>query len=192
MSVEAPEYYLIDFDWDGHTQWTLTPEGAEAMLETWVAQMPERVDKLLHFLGTEGFIRTRTRFDADELEKLEDFIINECDLYQHPKDQAYYLTDFSFEICKDTAALIGSLCQDRVPELTWSLNTDRTSQMMYQSIGMVSVIDGDHIPLPHLVCQFAEEALRKRQKFLGGLRKQRRGFLTKLLLLVSYEEKAQA
>ncbi|MCV3273666.1 hypothetical protein [Roseobacter sinensis] len=189
---KVPEYYLIDFDWDGYTQWTLRPDEADALLETWVAQIQERAGKLMHFLGAEGFTRTRERFDSDELDNLERFIVNHCDLYQHPKDQEYYLTDFSFEICKDTAALIGSLCQDRVPELKWSLNTDRNSGMMYQSIGMQSVIDGDHIPLLHLVCEFAEEALRKRQKFLGAFRKQRRGFLVKLLLLVGYEQEVQA
>ncbi|WP_299675838.1 hypothetical protein [uncultured Roseobacter sp.] len=191
MSVEAPEYYLIDFDWDPYHQWALSPEAAEALLETWVAQMPERAGKLMHFLGTEGFIRTRERFDADELDNLERFIINHCDLYLHPKDQEYYLTDFSYEICKDTAALIGSLCQDRVPKLKWSLNQDWNSGTMYQSIGMNSVIDGDHIPLLPLVCDFGREALRTRRKFLGAFRKQRRGFLTKLLLLVSYKAEAQ-
>ncbi|WP_299500683.1 hypothetical protein [uncultured Roseobacter sp.] len=188
MSAEAPEYYLMDFDWDGYTQWTLGPEAADAMLATWVAQMPERVNKLLHFLGTEGVIRTRERFDADELENLECFIMQHGDLYQHPQDQDYYLTDFTFELCKDTAALIGSLCQDRVPDLQWSLNKDRTSQMMYQSIGMNSVIDGDHMPIPHAVVEFAQEGLRKRRKFLGAFRKQRWGFLTRMMLVISYEQ----
>ncbi|WP_299675835.1 hypothetical protein [uncultured Roseobacter sp.] len=187
-SSNAPEYSLIDFDWDGYTQWTLTSEGAEALLEASVVQMPERAGKLMHFLATDGFVRTPERFNADELEH---FIINHCDLYLHP-DSEYYLTDFSYEICKDTAALIGSLCQDRVPTLKWWSNNDRTSGMMYQLIGMGSMIDVDHIPLLPLVRDFGREALRTLRKFLGAFHKQRQGFLVKMLLLINYEQGMQA
>lgn len=190
MTVEAPEYYLIDFDWDPQMHWALGPEAAAAILETWVAQMPERVDKLTHFLGSEGITRSMARIDADELDRLEDFIRTHCDLVRRPNDQAPYLTDFSREVCMDTAALIGALCQDRVPRLRWSLNTDRQQQLLYQSIGMVSVREGDHIPLLPLVCEFGQEALRKRQSFLGGLRRQQRGVLTRMMRLISYEEQA--
>lgn len=190
MSAGAPEYYLMDFDWDGYTQWTLQPDAAEALLETWVSQVPERIHKLLHFLGTEGSIESTEQLSSAELGKLEAFLMQHGDLYQHKKDQEFYLTDFTFELCKDIAALIGTLSQDAAPTLTWSLNTDRTSQMMYQSIGMVSVMDGDHVPILHLVCEFAEEGLRKRRKVLGAFRKQRWGFLTRLVVMISYEQEA--
>lgn len=188
MSVEAPEYYLMTFDWDGHTQWMLEPDAADQLLDTWIAQVPERVDKLLHFLGTEGFIRSPERISSEELGALETFLMAHGDLYQHKKDQEFYLTDFTFEICKDVAALIGVLCQDKTPGLIWSLNSDRTSQTLYQSIGMVSVRDGAHVPVLRLVCEFAEEGLRKRRKLLGRLRSKRSGFLTRLMLMISLEQ----
>lgn len=185
MSVEAPEYHLIQFDWDGYTQWMLQPDAADALLETWIAQVPERVDKLLHFLATESVIETSERISSNDLNTLETFLMQNGDLYQHKKDRNFYLTDFTFELCKDIAALIGVLCQDKEPALSWSLNTDQTSQTLFQSIGMISARDGSHVPILRLVCEFAEEGLRTRRKFLGRLKRNRSGFLARLMLMTS-------
>ena len=160
-------------------------EYADKVLAKWAKQTPKRVGKLLKFLGTEGVINDSDGFTSDELPKLEKFIFEHCFTEFNPRVRKHHLDPFSFEICKDTAALIGTMCQVTNPEQKWSMYFDENDPYRHNNIGMVSTIDGDFIPILQAIIEFAEEAIAKRQSFLGKFKKQRNGFLTRLVALTS-------
>ena len=115
------EYKVLKLDWTPEHQWMLPPEHAANLLKKWTKQVPERVEKLLRLLEAEGFTSSGGIFTSVQLPVLEKFIFKHCNSVFDQRKKKIYLDLFTFEICKDDAALIGALCQDQNPEQIWVL-----------------------------------------------------------------------
>lgn len=172
-------YYIIDFQWNWDIPKLLSENEAKQQLADWKTHVPERINKISALLEFDKTIDNASEFSSSDLRKLEQFIFREAKLSQRfGRD---YLDDFTFELCKDSAALLGELCHVQDNSLSWVINNDPESGFDYQAIGMKSVSTGEHFAIPYLICEYIREEL------VSG-RKGEYDFLLKLMALITFQE----
>lgn len=186
MKSVTDVYFILDFNWDGFSHWSLTQEEAEALLATWIKQVPTRIDKFYDLMIFDGQKLGEGGFSSAELGLIETFLLNESDLEITSKGREEYLNAFSFEICMDAAAVVGQMCINANPDLEWSLNMDVSSGPRFQSIGIVSSATKEHMPIPMMICEHVEETLKQRKSFLGRFKRIRPNVLLDIVTITSF------
>ena len=161
MTEVTDVYSIIDFKWDGASHWSLASNEAEELLKIWIEDVPERISKLRDLMIFDGQKLAEGGFSSADLTTIESYLLSQSGFCaQSPKNDPY-LDNFSFEICKDAAAVVGQMCINANPNLEWSINTDGSSGPKFQSIGIISSATNEHIPIPMLICEYIEETLKQ-------------------------------
>lgn len=186
MTEVTDVYSIIDFKWDGASHWSLASNEAEELLKIWIEDVPARISKLRDLMIFDGQKLAEGGFSSADLTTIEYYLLSQSGFCEQSPKNDQYLDNFSFEICKDAAAVVGQMCINANPNLEWSINTDGSSGPKFQSIGIISSATNEHIPIPMLIYEYIEETLKQKKSLLGRFKRARGDVLLNIVVITSF------